>query len=97
MKVWAEEHLSEPDSAFGSGYTEAKWVCENILHQAALRTGLRTTVVRLGQLVGGPSGYWSEREWFAAVIKSSLLFGMLPNVPGVCIILCLFSGRQLTL
>ncbi|KAL5518378.1 hypothetical protein ACEPAH_60 [Sanghuangporus vaninii] len=82
-KIWPEERLPVPDSALGLGYTEAKWVSENVLDEAARCTALRPTVVRLGQLVGGPSGYWNEREWFAAIIKSSLLFGMLPNVPGV--------------
>ncbi|KAL5495879.1 hypothetical protein ACEPAI_1343 [Sanghuangporus weigelae] len=82
-KIWPEERLPVPDSALGLGYTEAKWVSENVLDEAARLTALRPTVVRLGQLVGGPGGYWSEREWFAAMIKSSLLFGMLPNVPGV--------------
>ncbi|KAL5534850.1 hypothetical protein ACEPAG_1315 [Sanghuangporus baumii] len=82
-KVWPEQRLPIPDSALGLGYTEAKWVSENVLDEAARLTALRPTVVRLGQLVGGPSGYWSEREWFAAIIKSSLLFGKLPNVSGV--------------
>ncbi|KAL5534944.1 hypothetical protein ACEPAF_3034 [Sanghuangporus sanghuang] len=82
-KIWPEERLPVPDSALGLGYTEAKWVSENVLDKAARCTALRPTVVRIGQLVGGPSGYWNEREWFAAIIKSSLLFGVLPNVPGV--------------
>lgn len=86
-KVWLEEHLEQPDCALGAGYTEAKWVSENILEEAARRTQLKTTVVRVGQLVGGPGGYWNEREWFAAMIKSSIFLGMLPSIPGVSIVI----------
>lgn len=78
-----EESIAEPDCAFGSGYTEAKWVSEHILDEAARRTPLKPTAVRLGQIVGGPSGYWNEKEWWAALVKSSVFLGKLPAVPGV--------------
>ena len=81
--VWPEERIKEPDCTIGAGYTEAKWVSENILEEASRHTPLRATVVRVGQLVGGPGGYWSEREGFAAMIKSSTYLGMLPSIPGV--------------
>ncbi|THH10114.1 hypothetical protein EW145_g1554 [Phellinidium pouzarii] len=82
-KVWPEERLVKPNSALETGYTEAKWVSEQILSEAASHTALQPTVVRIGQLVGGPNGYWSEREWFAALIKSSIFLGMLPDLPEI--------------
>ncbi|THH10120.1 hypothetical protein EW145_g1561 [Phellinidium pouzarii] len=82
-KIWPEELFEESDSALSTGYSQAKWVSERILAEAAKNTALRPTVVRVGQLVGGPDGNWSEHEWFAALIKTSITLGMLPNVPGV--------------
>ncbi|KAI5120323.1 hypothetical protein M0805_000383 [Coniferiporia weirii] len=82
-ELWPEEHLDTPYSAIGQGYAEAKWVSENVLAQAAIYTALRPTVIRVGQLVGGPNGYWSEKQWFAALIKSSIFLGKLPAAPGV--------------
>ncbi|KAL5534849.1 hypothetical protein ACEPAG_1314 [Sanghuangporus baumii] len=78
-----EEHLDQPDCALGMGYAEAKWVSESILDKAARKTALRPTVVRLGQIVGGPRGYWNEKDWFPILIKSSIFLKMLPAVPGV--------------
>ena len=82
-KPLPEEHLDQPDCAIGFGYAEAKWVSEHILDEAARRTALRPTVVRLGQIVGGPGGYWTEKDWFPILIKSSVYLRMLPAVPGV--------------
>ena len=81
--MFLEASIPEPDSALGSGYTESKWVSEQILDEAARRTPLRPTSIRLGQIVGGPGGHWSEREWCAALVKSSIYLGKLPAVPGV--------------
>ena len=78
-----EESLPEPDSALVAGYCESKWVAEHILDEAARHTALRPTSVRLGQCVGGPNGNWSEKDWFARMIKSSILLGKMPITPGV--------------
>ena len=81
--MWPEERIKEPDCTIGAGYTEAKWISENILEEASRRTPLRATVVRVGQLVGGPGGYWSEREWFPSLVKSAQYVGCLPAAEGV--------------
>ena len=62
---------------------ESKWVSEHILDEAARRTPLKPTVARLTQAVGGPNGYWSEKEWFAKMIKSSIFLGKMLVIPGV--------------
>jgi thioester reductase-like protein len=51
-----------------------------MLQAASSATGLRTTVIRTGQLAGArSSGAWTTSEWFAAMIKSSETLGCLPN------------------
>ncbi|KAH9935954.1 acetyl-CoA synthetase-like protein [Epithele typhae] len=54
--------------AVGLGYGESKW-----------RTGLRTTVVRAGQLAGDRSvGGWGVKEWVPAIARLSQLVGSAP-------------------
>lgn len=65
------------------GYAESKWVGERILAAASSATGVDTVCVRVGQLCGGVNGYWNEKEWFPAIIKSGRYTGCLPTVEGV--------------
>ncbi|KAH8110877.1 acetyl-CoA synthetase-like protein [Phellopilus nigrolimitatus] len=78
-----EEPLATPDTAIGTGYAESKWVSEHILQVASEKTPLSATVVRCGQMTGGPSGAWNTHEWFPSLIKSSIALGMLPDANGV--------------
>lgn len=78
----AEEVLSNPEIAVGTGYSESKWVAERILDVAAERTALRPVVVRLGQVCGDGSGTWNESEWFPSLVKSAVTLGCLPSVDG---------------
>ena len=80
-----EEHLAEPDSAMSTGYAESKWVSEQILKRASEKTLLSATVIRCGQMTGGPSGAWNDHEWFPSLIKSSVVLGMLPDAKGVSV------------
>lgn len=65
---------------------------EHILDEAARRTPLKPTAARLTQAVGGPNGYWSEKEWFAKMIKSSIFLGKMPVISGVSEY-CLFENQ----
>ncbi len=40
----------------------------------------------MGQLCGGLSGYWKEKEYFPSIVKSSLYAGCLPSAEGVSVI-----------
>ncbi|KAH8110852.1 acetyl-CoA synthetase-like protein [Phellopilus nigrolimitatus] len=77
-----EEPLATPDIAIGAGYTESKWVSEHILRIASEKTPLSASVVRCGQMSGGPSGAWNTHEWFPSLVKSSIALGMLPDADG---------------
>ena len=77
------EERIEPSSAIGSGYTESKWIVEEILCNVSVREGVPTTTVRLGQVCGDKLGHWNEKEWFPVLIKSALSTHCLPDVEGV--------------
>ncbi|KAI0750819.1 acetyl-CoA synthetase-like protein [Daedaleopsis nitida] len=72
----------DASSALGTGYGEAKWVAERVLQNVAMRTGMPTVIVRLGQVSGDKIGHWNEREWFPALVKSALSVRCLPDVEG---------------
>ena len=79
-----EEHINEPIGiVMAQGYAESKWVGEQILASATRKAGLRTVVVRVGQLCGAENGHWSEREWFPSLVKSAQHVGCLPAAEGV--------------
>ncbi|KAL5513471.1 hypothetical protein ACEPAH_3870 [Sanghuangporus vaninii] len=68
-------------AAEGNGYSESKWVCEKLLEIASSRTSLRPITVRIGQLSGMTNGgFWNQKEWMPALIKSSVYLGCLPNL-----------------
>nr|VWP00550.1 N/A [Ganoderma boninense] len=69
-------------SALGSGYSESKWIAEQILRNVGELTGIPSVVVRLGQISGDKTGHWNVREWFPALVKSAVFTRCLPNVEG---------------
>ena len=79
--------MDTTDSCIGTGYSESKWISEQILKAAmdmAAEEPLKATIVRPGQMTGGPSGAWNMKEWFPSLIKSSIHMEKLPEVQGVC-------------
>ena len=76
--------LVDPASAFGIGYSESKWVTENVLQTVSEKTDLHTVVVRLGQVTSDKLGYWNEKEWFPSLVKTALHQRCLPQLEGVC-------------
>ncbi|KAI1786493.1 acetyl-CoA synthetase-like protein [Ganoderma leucocontextum] len=84
----------EPSYALGSGYSESKWIAEQVLHNVAERAGIPSVVVRLGQISGDKTGHWNEREWFPALVKSALFTRCLPDVDGeASFVLSYSAGR----
>ncbi|PSR94668.1 hypothetical protein PHLCEN_2v4400 [Hermanssonia centrifuga] len=77
-----EEPIDDVSVASGTGYSESKWIAECILSFASQKKGVPTTCVRVGQLCGGLSGYWKEKEYFPSIVKSSLYAGCLPSAEG---------------
>ncbi|KAL0564029.1 hypothetical protein V5O48_018027 [Marasmius crinis-equi] len=69
--------------ALGSGYAESKWIAEQMTTKAR-EIGLRTHIIRVGQLCGlKANGAWGKQEWFPAIIQGSELLGCIPITDGV--------------
>ncbi|KAG9197068.1 hypothetical protein G6514_002473 [Epicoccum nigrum] len=68
------------------GYGESKHVGARVLALAAHRLGVRTAVVRAGQLAG-PSvaaggAAWNRHEWLPSLVHTSRVLGKLPRTLG---------------
>jgi thioester reductase-like protein len=76
------EKLSEdPTTAVAIGYSQSKWVTEQICARANESTGLkdRVQVLRIGQLCGDTrEGIWNESEGWPLMIKTAQTTGRLP-------------------
>ncbi|GJE93533.1 acetyl-CoA synthetase-like protein [Phanerochaete sordida] len=79
----SKEELVGAEVAVGIGYSESKWVSEQVLARASSETPLRATSVRVGQISGGSSGVWNTAEWFPALVKSSVLLQRFPALDKV--------------
>ncbi|KAI0672433.1 acetyl-CoA synthetase-like protein [Trametes maxima] len=77
-----EAALDDPTTAFGAGYAEGKWVTEHVLQNVTKERGVHTVVMRLGQVTGNKVGYWNEKEWFPALVKSAQFQRCLPDLEG---------------
>ncbi|PWY77014.1 polyketide synthase [Aspergillus heteromorphus CBS 117.55] len=80
------EVRSTIDWVLANGYSEAKFVCEQVLAQTLGQHPDRfnAMVVRPGQIAGSStSGYWNAAEHFPALVKSSQTLKLLPDLGGV--------------
>lgn len=65
--------------AIGNGYTQSKWVSEEILYSARAQTALKPVVIRVGQLCGSLDGSWNAHEWFPSIVQSTPKLGCFPD------------------
>ncbi|THU93668.1 acetyl-CoA synthetase-like protein [Dendrothele bispora CBS 962.96] len=71
-----------PEYALGNGYSESKWVAEQILLNATQTRGLRTCILRIGQLAGSRvNGSWNLTDWVPQIVQSGCALHMLPTFP----------------
>ncbi|KAF8993889.1 hypothetical protein BDQ17DRAFT_1431390 [Cyathus striatus] len=70
--------LVPAEVSIGTGYSESKWVSEQILNYVSQTRTIQTTIVRVGQLSGGPNGSWNGKEWFPSMVQASKALGALP-------------------
>ncbi|GJE91046.1 acetyl-CoA synthetase-like protein [Phanerochaete sordida] len=70
----APEHI-----AHSAGYSESKWIGEQLCKVASERTPLHSICVRVGQLCGSASGAWNACEWLPSLIRSSVFLKCLPE------------------
>ncbi|KZV69420.1 acetyl-CoA synthetase-like protein [Peniophora sp. CONT] len=75
-----EKPLTDARVSQGMGYAESKWVAETLLFRARDEVGLRTAVVRVGQLAGDTRvGGWNKQEWVGAIARAGQIVGALPD------------------
>ncbi|KAJ7464987.1 hypothetical protein B0H11DRAFT_2050421 [Mycena galericulata] len=65
--------------AVGNGYTESKWIAEQILAEVGEATAAKPLIVRVGQLSGGTNGSWNIHEWVPALVQSAKVIGCIPD------------------
>ncbi|KAI9371724.1 hypothetical protein BJX61DRAFT_548133 [Aspergillus egyptiacus] len=72
------------DVTLRQGYSEAKHICERICLAASERSGVPTSVHRVGQIAGpaSRSGYWNRQEWLPALVATSKAMGKVPSSLG---------------
>ncbi|PVH77569.1 acetyl-CoA synthetase-like protein [Cadophora sp. DSE1049] len=78
----------DPKIAAEAGYSESKWIAERLLEEAGKR-GLRSNILRVGQIAGPVEGgmremgQWNKSEWFPSLITSSTYLKCVPTeLPG---------------
>lgn len=77
-----EVAMTDSNVALQMGYGESKHVAERILQAAADKAGVKTTILRVGQLAGPLAenvGVWNRTEWFPNLMKSSKAMRLLPD------------------
>lgn len=80
----------DPADSSPLGYSQSKWVAEQICAAAADRVGpsgpfsKRHTVlvIRVGQLCGDESGIWSASEAYPLMLSTAGVIGSLPDIKG---------------
>ncbi|OTB03018.1 hypothetical protein M426DRAFT_264025 [Hypoxylon sp. CI-4A] len=66
------------------GYAQSKLVGEYMVMNAA-RSGARSYVLRIGQVVGDTkNGIWNDKEFIPAMIRSALTMKVLPDLNEMC-------------
>ncbi|KAL2004119.1 hypothetical protein VTN02DRAFT_6583 [Thermoascus thermophilus] len=76
--------LENPDVTLTQGYGESKHISERICLAASRRSGVPTTIHRVGQ-IGGPStekGQWNRQEWLPTIVATSKSLGKIPSTLG---------------
>lgn len=79
-----EEPLDNVEVVLPQGYGESKHVSERICHEASRRSGVPTTILRVGQ-IGGPTtekGAWNRQEWLPTIVATSKSMGKVPSTLG---------------
>jgi len=79
-----EEVYHDPDVAQAMGYAESKHIAERLLHTAGLKSNIKSTICRVGQIAGPvlEDGIWNKREWLPSIIGTSKSMGCIPESLG---------------
>lgn len=74
------EEFLPVETAIRNGYSESKWVAEQMVGYARRVKSLSYTIVRVGQLCGNATnGAWNDKEWVPSIVISAKDIGALPS------------------
>jgi len=79
----SEDFIDDGRLVSEQGYSESKWISEQLLAVSARQTALRPIVLRMDQITGGLNGAWNTSEWFPVLLRTSVSLGVLPILYGV--------------
>lgn len=75
------ENIAELEWAQGMGYAQSKSVAEHLCARAARQLGVRTRVLRVGQIIADTQhGVWNHTEAIPLMIQSATTVGALPKL-----------------
>ncbi|RLL93364.1 hypothetical protein CFD26_101118 [Aspergillus turcosus] len=76
-----ESAMDTVDAVLKQGYGESKHVGERICLEASRRSGVPTSILRVGQIAGPDSrlGLWNPHEWLPSLVKTSKSMGKVPD------------------
>lgn len=79
-----EYFIGDDNLPLPQGYGESKHVAGRILAAAAEKSGIASSIVRVGQLAGpnAEKGLWNKQEWLPSIIASSKAIGKIPRTLG---------------
>jgi thioester reductase-like protein len=80
----------DPKDASPLGYSQSKWVAEQICAAATDRDGPSdassrrdaVVIIRVGQLCGDERGAWNETEAYPLMLSTAKIIGSLPSITG---------------
>jgi carbohydrate kinase (thermoresistant glucokinase family) len=75
------ERVAELEWAQGMGYAQSKSVAEHLCARAAQRAGVRTRVLRVGQIIADTKhGVWNHTEAIPLMLQTAITVGALPRL-----------------
>ncbi|BCR86507.1 putative secondary metabolism biosynthetic enzyme [Aspergillus chevalieri] len=76
--------IENSDVVLPQGYGESKHIGERICLESSRRSGVPTTIHRVGQIAGPTSekGLWSRQEWLPTIVATSKSLGKVPDALG---------------
>lgn len=75
------EKVAELEWAQAMGYAQSKTVAEHLCVRAAQKAGVRTRVLRVGQIIGDTEyGVWNHTEAIPLMLQSAITIGALPRL-----------------
>lgn len=83
-EVVPEAVLNDFDAPEWMGYSESKFVSEQLVQAFSRASGVATAIMRNGQIAGPlkGNGVWNKHEWLPSIVTSSKHLGVLPETLG---------------